>query len=103
KGVRVLWIDAEEKATRTFLSIGAVEVGSAAPAHGSTQRRNRLRLLVQPRADYLETKRLLLREWRETDLPRFAELNAHAEVSRYLAGPLSSEESNRLADRLARE
>lgn len=103
QGVRVLWIDAEEKTTRTFVSIGAVEIGSAPPAQGSSQRRNRLRLLVLPRPDFLETERLLLREWRETDLPRFAELNAHPEVNRYLVGPLSTEESNRLADRFARE
>ena len=103
KGVKVLWINADEKATRTFVSIGAVEVGAADPAHGSSQRRNRMRLLVQPRSDTLETERLHLREWRDEDLPRFAELNAHPEVNRYLPGPLSNEDSNRLADRLARE
>lgn len=102
-GTHSLWIDAEEKAVRTFASIGAVELGAAPPAKGSSTSRVRMRLLIQPSALELESERLLIRDWKESDLERFHELNAHPEVNRYLPGPLSREDSGRLADKLARE
>lgn len=44
--------------------------------------------------------RLLLRSWRETDLPAYAALNADAEVRRWFAGTLTREDSDRQAARL---
>jgi RimJ/RimL family protein N-acetyltransferase len=46
----------------------------------------------------IETARLTLRTFRLDDLPRYAELNADPEVTRYLGGPLTSEESNDIAE-----
>jgi len=40
-----------------------------------------------------QTERLLLRPWRDDDLPAFAEMNADPEVMRYFLQPLSREES----------
>ncbi len=48
----------------------------------------------------LFTERLILREWREPDRARFAELNADARVMEYMPGLLSREESDGLADRI---
>jgi RimJ/RimL family protein N-acetyltransferase len=46
----------------------------------------------------LTTPRLLLRTFREDDLPHYAALNADPEVVRYLGGvPLPGEESNEIA------
>ena len=47
----------------------------------------------------LLTARLTLRRWRETDRPAFAALNADAEVSRDLGGPLSRADSDAKFDR----
>jgi RimJ/RimL family protein N-acetyltransferase len=47
----------------------------------------------------IETQRLILRAWRETDLPVFAEQNADPFVMRFLGGPLTTEESNAYAAR----
>jgi len=41
----------------------------------------------------IETERLLLREWREDDLDAYARVCADREVSRYLSGPLSRDDT----------
>ena len=46
----------------------------------------------------LRTQRLLLRQWRESDLEPFAALNADLEVMRYFPAPLTREQSDALAD-----
>jgi RimJ/RimL family protein N-acetyltransferase len=48
----------------------------------------------------LRTDRLLLREWRPTDLEPFAALNADPEVAAFLGGPLTRAESDALVDRI---
>jgi RimJ/RimL family protein N-acetyltransferase len=50
----------------------------------------------------LRTDRLLLRLWRDSDLAPFAELNADARVMEYMPAPLTREESDALAARIAR-
>jgi RimJ/RimL family protein N-acetyltransferase len=47
----------------------------------------------------IETQRLILRPWRESDLAPFAEQNADAEVMRFLGGPLTREDSDAYARR----
>ena len=47
------------------------------------------------------TQRLLLRQWRESDLEPFARLNADPEVMRYFPAPLSREQSDAMVDRLS--
>ena len=47
----------------------------------------------------LTTRRLVLRPWREQDLPAFAELNADPRVMQYMPKLLSREESDSLAMR----
>jgi ribosomal-protein-alanine N-acetyltransferase len=47
----------------------------------------------------LETERLLLRQWREQDLPVFAELNSDLEVMEYFPKPLNREESDAIAQK----
>jgi RimJ/RimL family protein N-acetyltransferase len=42
----------------------------------------------------IETARLILRPWRDSDLPLFAEQNADPVVMRYLIGPLTREQSD---------
>ena len=46
------------------------------------------------------TPRLILRRWRETDLPLFAEQNADPITMRFLGGPLTSVESDAYAARM---
>lgn len=48
----------------------------------------------------LETKRLFLRKWKQSDLKKFAELNLDPEVMEYLPTISSEEESNQLADKI---
>ncbi len=48
----------------------------------------------------LQTPRLGLRNWLETDLEPFAQLNADAEVRKYFPGLLTREESDQLVQRL---
>jgi len=48
----------------------------------------------------LETERLVLRGWRETDLAPFAALNADPRVMEYLPSPLSASESDAFAARI---
>src|ERR1700683_4703397 len=47
----------------------------------------------------LRTRRLALRQWRETDREPFAALNSDLEVMRYFPAPLSPGESEELAER----
>jgi RimJ/RimL family protein N-acetyltransferase len=49
----------------------------------------------------LVTERLLLRPWRDEDFAPFAALNADPEVMRYFPGPLTREESDAMAARIA--
>src|SRR5262245_42058632 len=46
----------------------------------------------------LDTPRLVLRTFRRDDLPRYASLNAHPEVTRFLGGPIDREESDAIAE-----
>lgn len=48
----------------------------------------------------LRTPRLLLRPWRDADLPAFAALNADPEVRRWFLGTLTREESDAQAIRI---
>jgi RimJ/RimL family protein N-acetyltransferase len=48
----------------------------------------------------LSTPRLVLRQWRESDLAPFAELNADAEVMRYFPATLSRAQSDAFAERV---
>jgi RimJ/RimL family protein N-acetyltransferase len=47
----------------------------------------------------IETERMILREWRETDREPFARMNADARVMEYLSAPLSPEQSDALMRR----
>ncbi|HEY4346024.1 MAG TPA: GNAT family N-acetyltransferase [Gaiellaceae bacterium] len=47
----------------------------------------------------LNTERLLLRQWKASDLEPFAELNADPETMRYFPAPLTRAESDALVDR----
>ncbi|KZN66902.1 GNAT family N-acetyltransferase [Pseudoalteromonas luteoviolacea] len=49
----------------------------------------------------LKTKRLRLRQWRESDKVAFATMNANAEVMRYFPSPLSRQQSDALVDKIA--
>jgi ribosomal-protein-alanine N-acetyltransferase len=52
-------------------------------------------------ADFrLETGRLILRDWRQTDRVPFAEMNADPEVMRYFPATQSREQSDAAADRI---
>lgn len=48
----------------------------------------------------VETERLILRHWRPSDRPIFARMNADTRVMEYFPAPLTSEESNQMADRI---
>jgi len=48
----------------------------------------------------LDTPRLRLRQWRESDYLPFAQLNADAEVMRYFPKPLTRDESDAVAKRI---
>jgi RimJ/RimL family protein N-acetyltransferase len=49
-------------------------------------------------ATILTTPRLLLRTFRQVDLPAYAALNTDPEVVRYLGGPLTREDSDGIAE-----
>ncbi len=51
----------------------------------------------------LESSRLRLRQWRESDLAPFAKMNADPEVMRYFPSCLSEEQSNELVERFTRD
>lgn len=48
----------------------------------------------------LETSRLRLRQWQESDFPQFAQLNADPDVMRYFPATLSENESNAMANKI---
>ena len=48
----------------------------------------------------LKTERLLLRQWRESDYPAFAKMNADERVMRYFPATLSRRESDAVAERM---
>jgi len=48
---------------------------------------------------YLETERIILREWRESDLPALAKINADPDVMRYFPASLTVQESENLVNR----
>tara|TARA_B100001564_G_scaffold357218_1_gene372999 strand:+ start:1546 stop:2091 length:546 start_codon:yes stop_codon:yes gene_type:complete len=50
--------------------------------------------------EIIQTKRLILRKWREEDFLPFAALNACPHVCKYLAKTLTQQESNDLAQRI---
>lgn len=49
----------------------------------------------------LHTPRLLLRQWRKSDLPYFAKMNSNPRVMEYFPNLLTEEESNALAEKLS--
>ncbi|MGB7847971.1 MAG: GNAT family N-acetyltransferase [Candidatus Acidiferrum sp.] len=48
----------------------------------------------------LRTERLVLRDWRDSDRPAFAELNADLRVMEFMPGPLSRDGSDQLYERI---
>ena len=48
----------------------------------------------------IETPRLILRQWLETDYSSFAEMSANPELMRYFAKVLTRAESNAYIDKL---
>lgn len=48
----------------------------------------------------LRTERLQLRDWRDSDRPGFAELNADPRVMEFMPAPLSREESDQLFEKI---
>ncbi|HEY3948154.1 GNAT family N-acetyltransferase [Phenylobacterium sp.] len=54
-----------------------------------------------PDGAMIETPRLLLRRWRDTDWPAFAAMNADPEVMHDLGGPITRAESDGKLDRYA--
>lgn len=48
----------------------------------------------------LESDRLLLRAWRDQDLPAFSALNADLQVIRYFPAPLTAEQSHAQAEKI---
>ena len=48
----------------------------------------------------IETPRLILRQWRDTDYLPFAEMSANPELMRYFAKVLTRAESNTYIDKL---
>ncbi len=52
---------------------------------------------------YIETERLLLRDWKEEDIAPFAEMNSDPEVMGFFLKPLSSEESFDFYNRINKE
>lgn len=52
---------------------------------------------------YIETPRLLLRDWKEKDIEPFAMMNCDPEVMRYFLKPLSANESLEFYNRIKQE
>lgn len=50
----------------------------------------------------LSTARLILRGWREDDVPAFAEMNANPRVMEFMPGKLLPEQSAEMVDRISR-
>jgi RimJ/RimL family protein N-acetyltransferase len=82
---------------RVLERLGFERAGEMPGAFGPT-RMYRLPAGRPPRV--LRTERLLLRPWRDADLPAFAELNADPEVMRYMPSTLSRADSDALAARI---
>jgi RimJ/RimL family protein N-acetyltransferase len=62
----------------------------------------RIMFLVRHERSMIETARLVLRPWRKSDLPLFAEQNADPVVMRFLGGVLTREESDAYVRRTER-
>ena len=54
-----------------------------------------------PAIQEIETERLLLRQWKSTDFPAFAQLTSDEEVMQFFPSTLSQEESRAMAQRCA--
>lgn len=52
---------------------------------------------------YIETERLVLRSWKPSDRKAFAQMNGNDEVMRFFPSTLTTEESDKLADRIESE
>lgn len=52
---------------------------------------------------YIETQRLILRDWTEKDLPAFVRMNRDPAVMEYFLKPLTEEESNNFFHRIREE
>lgn len=52
---------------------------------------------------YIETERLILRSWKDSDKTTFVEMNSNENVMRYFPALLSVEESNAFAERIKAE
>lgn len=52
---------------------------------------------------YIETERLILRDWTESDRYAFAKMNSNPNVMRYFPKSLSEKESNDFVDRIEKE
>lgn len=52
---------------------------------------------------YIETQRLIMRSWKESDKVIFAEMNGNDNVMKYFPAPLSLEESNAFVERIRAE
>jgi RimJ/RimL family protein N-acetyltransferase len=50
--------------------------------------------------EWLETERLILRQWRDSDRQPFRELNADSRVMEFMPGLLASEASDEMMDRI---
>lgn len=61
-----------------------------------------LNTLTAPTHPPLETKRLIIRPWKEADFPAFAEMNRDPLVMKYFPAILSKEESRNLFDEINR-
>ena len=57
---------------------------------------------MKSKGTIIETKRLILRRFQDSDLAPFAQLNSNPEVMRYFPAPLSSKESDALAHEINR-
>jgi RimJ/RimL family protein N-acetyltransferase/predicted N-acetyltransferase YhbS len=91
RGATALWARGRDTALGALTSAGAVVVSSQGE-------RAMVRLQVSAWPEELETERLVLRNWHPHDRQPFAELNRHPEVTRFLPGPLTSDESDVLLD-----
>ncbi len=72
--------------------------------------RDELQVVPAPRATLprvttfqIVASRVILRCWRDEDLPQFAKLNADPEVMEFLGGPMSPEESDAMVRRFEAE
>jgi len=103
QGVSALWILSDPGAEAFYSSQGAVRAG----LHPSDAIVGRelpwLRLSSERRIPTLLSERLRLRAWRPEDRIPFAALNADPRVNEHLPGPISREESDRLAEHIQRE